>query len=141
MDEQLTPGPVEPFEAELALPPAQPPEDDPDTTFEAQPEHAPDPGEREAPLAGQTAATRVLLDRVRELMLASEPAIAPELLAGETLEELEASFAAARETVRRVREAVQREGPAVPAGAPGRTPPAPLSAFEKIRAGLSRIGG
>jgi molybdopterin converting factor small subunit len=81
-----------------------------------------------------------LLARLREALLASEPGIEPGLVAGDTLEELEASFAAARELLQRMRDAVRQESAAaVPAGAPGRHVASPASPFEKIRAGLGRL--
>lgn len=90
-----------------------------------------------APLAAENQA---LLARLREVLLATAPSIDPGLVHGETLAEVEASFAAARETVARVREAVRREeAAAIPAGAPGRAVLAPSSPFEKIRAGLGRL--
>ncbi|KAA0237330.1 hypothetical protein EDM76_06640 [bacterium] len=80
---------------------------------------------------------RDLLERLRAALLAAEPLIEPWLLTGETAEEVEASFAAARDLVARIREAVRKESaPAVPAGAPGRASPRPQGAFAKIRAGL-----
>lgn len=93
--------------------------------------------ERDAALAAAGETRQVLLERLRAALLASEPALDPELVHGETLEELEASFAAARELVARIREAVRRDAPApIPPGAPGRTPPQPHTPFAKIRAGL-----
>lgn len=82
---------------------------------------------------------RALLSRIREGLLASEPSVSPELVTGDTLEELEQSFAAAVALVSRVREAVEAERPpAVGGGAPGRAPLfGPQSAFEKIREGLA----
>jgi len=80
-----------------------------------------------------------LLARLREVWLANDPAIPAEMVTGDTLEELEASLAAARELAGRVREQVRRESAmAVPAGAPGRLPAAPATPLEKIRAGLVR---
>ncbi len=88
-------------------------------------------------LAEAEEANRLLLERLRAALLASEPAIDPAMVTGDTADEIEASFAAARDLVRRLRDAVQREAAAaVPPGAPGRTPPQPRSAFAKIRAGL-----
>lgn len=88
-------------------------------------------------LAEAEEANRLLLERLRAALLASEPAIDPAMVTGDTADEIEASFAAACEMVARIREAVRAEAAAaVPAGAPGRTPPQPRSAFAKIRAGL-----
>lgn len=93
-----------------------------------------------AALAARTAENAALLARLREALAAADPALQPEMLAGETLAEVEASLAAARETVRRVREAVRREAPpAIPGGAPARQVEAPASPFDKIRAGLARL--
>lgn len=88
-------------------------------------------------LAEAEKANHLLLERLRAALLASEPAIDPAMVTGDTADKIEASFAAARDLVRRLRDAVQSEAAAaVPAGAPGRTPPQPGSAFAKIRAGL-----
>lgn len=93
-----------------------------------------------ATLAARTAENAALLARLREALAAAEPALQPEMLAGETLAEVEASLAAARETVRRVREAVRREAPpAIPGGAPARQAEVPASPIDKIRAGLARL--
>lgn len=82
---------------------------------------------------------RAVLARLRDAILAAEPALPPELVQGDTLEALEANAESARQAVRRIREAVAREAPQVPAGAPGRTVTQPLSAWEKIRAGVARL--
>lgn len=96
--------------------------------------------EREAELALAMESGRTAAERVRELLLASEPAIDPALVVGATAAEVEASFAAAKEMLERVRESVRKEQAMhIPAGAPGRSGAASaMSAFEKIRAGLSR---
>ena len=96
--------------------------------------------ERDLALAANAEANRAILDRVRSALLASEPAVLPELVTGDTLEEVEASFAAALAMVHRVRDAATREqSTPVPAGAPGRTPPQSRSSFEKIRSGLGHL--
>lgn len=78
-----------------------------------------------------------LLARLREAMLASEPALDRSMVTGDSLDELEASFAAATATLAQVRAAVRREqAAAVPAGATGRAQSEPKSAFAKIRDGL-----
>ncbi len=94
---------------------------------------------REAELAAAREANRAVLDGLRAAMMTIEPAITPEMLAGDTLDELEASFNTAVETLARIRESVRREQ-ALPigAGAPGRHNAAPLTALEKIREGLAR---
>lgn len=95
-------------------------------------------GEKEEALARRAEAERALLERYRLALLATEPAIPAELVAGESAEEIEASFAAAKELAERVRRGVRAEDARrVPAGAPGRAGGGPLSAFEKIRAGLA----
>lgn len=96
--------------------------------------------EREAEVAAAQAGLAEAAARLRLALLASEPGLDPDLVCGETIAEVEASFAAAREAEALVRERVRREQAAlVPAGAPGRDGEGPpLSAFEKIRAGLAR---
>jgi hypothetical protein len=101
-----------------------------------------DEPEREALVAnapdGQSGAERAALMRLREALLATEPTIDPELVRGDTLDELDASFKAARAAVARVREAIRMEQAAmIPAGAPGRAVPGPATALEKIKAGLA----
>ena len=80
----------------------------------------------------------LLLERFRAALCASEPTIDAAIVRGETLEEVETSFAEAKALVARVREQMRKEGVTVSAGAPGRVPRVPVSAFDKIRAGLTR---
>jgi hypothetical protein len=102
---------------------------------EAEPRIDEDALTEEVPPAAEQAA----LGRLRELLLASDPAVDPALVAGDSAEALEASFVAAQAVVARVRESVRRElSAAIPVGAPGRTPAAPATPLEKIRAGLAR---
>lgn len=75
----------------------------------------------EAALTQAEAARASAVARLRAALLASEPAIPGELVAGDSAEELEESFMAARALVARVREAVALAAPVVPAGAPGRS--------------------
>ena len=80
-----------------------------------RPEGASDPeleSLREA-LSQRDDAHRATLDRLREALLASEPSIDPAMVTGETLAEMEASFAAARTMLARVR---ARLKPFVPEG-------------------------
>lgn len=78
--------------------------------------------------------------RLREALIASEPGLDAALVSGETVDEVEASFATARELVTRVRASVRREAAAaVPAGSPGRVTAIPGTPFEKIRSGLGRL--
>jgi hypothetical protein len=94
--------------------------------------------DRDRLLAEHEERGRAAVERLRAALLASEPALGPELLHGESLDELEASFAAAKATLSRLRDEVRREQAVqVPAGAPSRTPPQPVSAFDKIRQGLA----
>lgn len=90
--------------------------------------------EREAELANQREANRRAVARTRDLLLAGDPAVPAEMVSGETLDEVEASFARAKEIVGRVRAQVE-----VGAGAPGRITAAPATAFEKIRSGLAAL--
>ena len=80
--------------------------------------------------------------KYRALILASAPEVPEELVRGETPEEVEASFAAAREMVAKVRRQLEAKVQAqrVPAGAPARTPVnlGALSPQEKIAYALSR---
>jgi len=103
-------------------------------------------GEQVTPQAGAVPAG-VDAARLRELVLRAHPEAIPELVQGETLEELEASARLATEVYRRiadsVREAVAREAAAsVPAGQPGRQTylvnVEALSPAAKIAEGLRR---
>lgn len=102
--------------------------------------------EHEVLIAANEAARRALAGRLRESFLATDTALDPAMVQGETLEELEASFAAAQALVAKVRDAVMREqerarpiAPVVPVGAPGRTHSAPTSPLERIRLGLAGL--
>lgn len=88
-------------------------------------------------LAGRAAANAAALARLREALIASDPAIDPAMVAGDSLEEIEGSFAAARAMAERIREAVRREqATGIPAGSGGRAGALPATPFEKIRSGL-----
>jgi len=82
--------------------------------------------------------------KYRSLILATAPEVPEELVRGETPEEVEASFAAAREMVEKVRRQLEAKAQAqrVPAGAPARTSPdlGTLSPQKKIAYALSRQG-
>ncbi|MCX7618446.1 hypothetical protein [Tepidiforma sp.] len=95
--------------------------------------------ERDEALAAAREAHARAIARLREALAAAEPALDPALLSGDTVEALEASYAAAKETLARIREAVRREAAAaIPAGAALRQQGrAAMSAIEKIRAGLA----
>ena len=82
------------------------------------------------------------LNSYRETLLEKAPEVPEELVKGETVEEMDASFAAAREMVERVRGRLEAKAQMerVPTGAPARTSPdlSSLSPMEKIAHGLSR---
>lgn len=71
---------------------------------------------------------RELAERLRAALLAADPDLHADELAGDTADAVRERYAAAR--ARRA---------TVSAGAPGRLPPAPLNALGKIRAGLARL--
>jgi hypothetical protein len=83
---------------------------------------------READLAAANESSRLAVERLRSALLALEPALTAEMVAGDTVDELEASFDSARETLGRMRETVRREQ-ALPvgAGAPDRHTAGPLT--------------
>ena len=96
----------------------------------------------ERELATERAQTRAAVARCREAVLAAEPELPPELVSGETLEELEGSLESARRAVAQIRErlSVQSEGErGFPVGAPARSdllPPfVPLPKLEQVRTG------
>ena len=104
---------------------------------------------REQELAGLTdrassleAQVRSAAQRYRELALERSPELPQELVAGETVEEIDQAIERARETVAKVRGHLESQAQAgrVPVGAPVRSGPdlSGLSAEEKIRAGLER---
>ena len=73
-------------------------------------------------------------------MAATIPGLEAEAIAGGSLTELEASFAAAQALAAALRNAAAREHtPAIPLGAPGRATYLPATPLEKIRAGLGRL--
>jgi hypothetical protein len=80
----------------------------------------------------------------RELLLAGSPEVPAELVTGATVEEVDASFAAARGVVQQVRRRIEEQAGAehVPAGAPPRAAPdlSGLSPADKIAHALSRPG-
>lgn len=90
-------------------------------------------------LEERDASDRDNLERYRTALLATDPALTADLLAGDTFDEVDASFAAARELVARLRnEAAAAQD--VPPGAPGRSANPPTSSFDKIRKGLASLG-
>jgi hypothetical protein len=94
--------------------------------------------EAQREVARQRVLTRQAVARYREAVLAAEPELPPDLVQGDTIEEVESSVEAARRAVSQIRErvALERSRP-FPVGAPARTHErAPMSAHEKIAAGL-----
>ncbi|TET38934.1 MAG: hypothetical protein E3J65_04590 [Dehalococcoidia bacterium] len=104
---------------------------------------------REEEVKGEVAALKEKLSsaagKYRALILAGAPEVPEELVKGETPDEVEASFAAAREMVEKVRRQLEAKAQAerVPAGAPARTPPdlGALSPSEKIAYALATRQG
>ena len=90
-------------------------------------------------LASSRDGERAAIERLRTALLASEPALEPEMVHGETLAELEASFAAATALLSKIRERAAIESASrVAPGSDGRLTARPRTAFEKIRDGLGR---
>ena len=95
--------------------------------------------EAQREIARQRSLTRQAVARYRDALLAAEPELPPDLVQGETLEDVDATAQAARATVARIRERVAAERPrGFPVGAPARVAERPrhLSPHEKIAAGL-----
>jgi hypothetical protein len=111
---------------------------DEQTTGEGEDENAPNElSELRERLAEREARERAALGRLREALLASDPAIEPEMVTGETLNDIERSFAAAKAMADRIRERIRRDqAGAIPAGGSNRASRVPQSPIEKIRAGL-----
>jgi hypothetical protein len=89
---------------------------------------------------GVTIALRAAAGRYRDLVLATQPDLPEDLVAGDTVEDIDAAVARARQTVAQVRQHLEQQAQAlrVPAGAPARGGPDPstLTPAEKIRLGL-----
>lgn len=99
-------------------------------------------------LDAEREARRAAVARYREAVLTAEPSLPPELVAGESLAEVEASVEAARRAVAQIRERLAAEADeeaarGFPVGAPGRLEPSVegMSAAEKIALGLERRSG
>ncbi len=98
--------------------------------------------ETRAALEAERERTRAVLERYRDAMLAAEPDLPAELVHGASLDELDASLAAARNAVAdisaRLSEARASSERGFPIGAPARggASTAGMSASEKIRRGL-----
>jgi hypothetical protein len=95
-----------------------------------------------AQLDAAAARERAGVERYRELLLRAEPDVPAEMLAGESVEQLDASLAAAREVVGRVRAHLSEHGPRVPGGAPARDGARfdAMTPEQKIRHGLAERG-
>jgi len=80
--------------------------------------------------------------RYRQALLSASPEVPADMVAGESVEEVEASLAAARQTVAQIRQHLESQAQSgrVPAGAPPRQTPdlSALTPEEKIRMGLER---
>jgi hypothetical protein len=98
---------------------------------------------RTALLAAEQQSAATALDEAvaayRRAVLAADPGLPPELVSGSSIAAIDAAVETARATVAKVRERVLAEAAkAVPAGAPGRTPPDldSLTPREKIVLGI-----
>ncbi len=107
-------------------------EDTPNSGAEEQPKPVIGASEEDAPVGDASEAE--LAEVLRETLLAAHDDLTADDLPGESAAEVRERYVAARE--RLDREAQEAK---VPAGAPGRFAPAPASAFEKIREGLTRL--
>ena len=107
---------------------------------------------REQELTGFREQTEALQEQVRssaqryrDLVLEQAPELPAELVAGETVDEVEEALQRARETVSKVRGHLESQAQAgrVPVGAPPRSGPdlSALSPEEKIRFGLNQSDG
>lgn len=107
--------------------------------------------ELEARLAASEALATAAVARYREALLTAAPELPAELVAGSTVEEIDAAIERARRIVEAIRERLPQPsspgptapGPAIPAGAPvrsgsaGRPAWAGTSATERVRAAVS----
>ncbi len=99
----------------------------------------PEDADETADETGDDADESELARLLREALIAAHDDLAPEDLRGRSAAEVRERYLAAR--ARLEREAAQAPDAPVPAGAPGRFAPAPATAFEKIREGLTRLNG
>ena len=107
--------------------------------------------ELEARLAASEALTTAAVGRYREALLVAAPELPAELVAGNTVEEIDAAIERARRIVDAIRERLPQaatlgppaSGPVIPGGAPvrsgsaGRPAWAGMSATERVRAAVS----
>ncbi|MBI4311973.1 MAG: hypothetical protein HY681_09340 [Chloroflexi bacterium] len=100
--------------------------------------------QRDAELAGLRADIAAAAARYREALLAAAPEVPPDLVAGASIEDLDASLAKARQVVERIRSQGQAQQPAprIPGGSPVRSAPdlSSLSPREKIAYALGQRG-
>jgi chromosome segregation ATPase len=85
---------------------------------------------------------RAAAERYRDLLVRTEPALPAELIAGDSIDAIDASVDAARTMVTRVRSHIESRAQSgrVPAGAPARSAPdlSALTPEQKIRYGLAQ---
>lgn len=87
-----------------------------------------------------TEESRRLAERYRAALLQAAPDVPPDLIQGESVDDLDRSLVTAREVVTRVREQVQTQAASrIPTGSPIRGTPelGTLSPTEKIRLGIA----
>jgi len=112
------------------------------TSAEAATAAAEDAASLREQLASAEERLRGSAERYRDLVVRTEPALPAELIAGETIDDVDASVTAARDVVGRVRAHIdaQAQSARVPAGAPQRSGAdvSALSPEQKIRYGLER---
>jgi len=97
--------------------------------------------QKEAELAELRDRLTLAAQKLRALLLQTAPDVPEELVAGETVEEVEKSFLSAQQVVEKVKKALEARflKERVPAGAPPRSAQlSPLSPREKIAYGLGR---
>jgi ABC-type molybdate transport system ATPase subunit len=86
------------------------------------------------------AQAREAVERIRQAVLEREPELPRDLLTGDSVADLDAAVAHARQTVAQVRQHLEQQAQSqrVPAGAPARGGPdvSAMTAGEKIRSGL-----
>ena len=117
----------------------QPAGPEPEPVIESEPEVI-DPEENaalRAEVAARAAREAAALEQFRTALLATEPAMDPGLVTGDSFEAIHASFAAARSSLAKVRQALREEAAArISAGSPARPSERSRSPLEKIREGL-----
>ena len=101
--------------------------------------------ERQSALSRLEEQAAAAVARYRDALLASAPEVPQEMVAGQTVEEIDDSMAQARQMVERVRSRMETQTAAqrIPSGAPPRSAPdvSSLSPAAKIAYGLRRSEG